>query len=146
MRSAASLQCWDTGSIPHQHRGLRIWCCCSCSMGHNCGQIWCLVQKLHMLQCGQKRKRKKKIWLQRLGLCRGAGLIPGLAQWVKGSGIAAAMAWIQSLTQELPYSKKWNIILNQVLYYFPVFIFLLLNMNNKPAPSWLILSLETKGS
>lgn len=25
--------------------------------------------------------------------CQDAGLIPGLAQWVKGSGIAAAAAW-----------------------------------------------------
>ena len=38
------------------------------------------------------------------------GLIPSLVQWVKGSGIATAatkltaMAWIQSLAQELLYS------------------------------------------
>ena len=38
------------------------------------------------------------------------GLIPGLVHWVKGSGIAAsiaqiaAVAWIQSLAQELPYA------------------------------------------
>ena len=38
------------------------------------------------------------------------GLIACLAQWVKVSGIAqaavqfAAMAWIQSLAQELPYA------------------------------------------
>ena len=35
-------------------------------------------------------------------------MIPGLAWWVKGSGIAAvwvvAAAWIQSLAQELPYA------------------------------------------
>ena len=29
-------------------------------------------------------------------------LIPSLLPWVKGSSIAAAAAWIQSLTQELP--------------------------------------------
>ena len=39
-----------------------------------------------------------------------AGSIPGLAQWVKGSGIAAlageatSVAQIQSLAQELPYA------------------------------------------
>ena len=42
--------------------------------------------------------------------CRGAGLIPGLAQWVKGYGIAALEAWftgaagIQSLARELPHA------------------------------------------
>ena len=30
-------------------------------------------------------------------------MTPGLAQWVKGSGIATAVARIQSLTQELPH-------------------------------------------
>ena len=38
----------------------------------------------------------------RSGLCRGAGSILGLAQWVKGSSVAAAAPWIQSLAQELP--------------------------------------------
>ena len=44
------------------------------------------------------------------GCCRGAGLIPGVAQWVKGFGVAAAVAQvtagaqIQSLAQELPYT------------------------------------------
>ena len=37
------------------------------------------------------------------------GLIPGPAQWLKGSGIATAaaqvtVAWIQSLAQQLPYA------------------------------------------
>ena len=32
------------------------------------------------------------------------GSIPGLAQWVKGSDIAAAAAWIQSLAREFPYA------------------------------------------
>ena len=32
------------------------------------------------------------------------GSIPDLVQWVKGSGIATAMAQFQSLAQELPYA------------------------------------------
>ena len=32
----------------------------------------------------------------------GAGLIPGPAQWVKGSGVAAALARIQPLARDLP--------------------------------------------
>ena len=31
-------------------------------------------------------------------------MIPGLVQWVKASGVAAAVAQIQSLAQELPYA------------------------------------------
>ena len=31
------------------------------------------------------------------GYCRDAGSIPGLAQWIKGSGVDAAATWIQSL-------------------------------------------------
>ena len=44
------------------------------------------------------------------GYCRGEGSIPGLVQWVKGSGVSiaaaqvTAVAWIQSLIQELPYA------------------------------------------
>ena len=30
-----SLECWDTGSIPTWHSGLRIWLCHSCSVGCN---------------------------------------------------------------------------------------------------------------
>ena len=43
------------------------------------------------------------------GHCRGLGLIPGLAQWVKGSGVATAAeqvkatAPIQPLAQKHPY-------------------------------------------
>ena len=36
--------------------------------------------------------------------CRGSGSIPGPAQWIKGSGIAAAAAGIHSLARELPYA------------------------------------------
>ena len=32
------------------------------------------------------------------------GSIPGPAQWVKGSDIAAAAVWIQSLAREFPYA------------------------------------------
>ena len=32
------------------------------------------------------------------------GLIPSLAQWVKGSSVAVAAAQIQSWAQELPYA------------------------------------------
>ena len=35
--------------------------------------------------------------------CWGAGSTPSLAQWIKGSSIAAAVAQIQSLDWELPY-------------------------------------------
>ena len=44
-----------------------------------------------------------------LGSMRGVVLIPGPGQWVKGSGIAEPMAWIQSLAWELPYEKKKKI-------------------------------------
>ena len=37
------------------------------------------------------------------------GSIPGLAQWVKGSGVAAAVAQLQSLAQELPYAADVSI-------------------------------------
>ena len=39
-----------------------------------------------------------------MGHCRGSGLIPGREQWVKGSDIAAAVAWIQPLARVLPYA------------------------------------------
>ena len=49
------------------------------------------------------------------------GSIPGLAQWVKGSGIAAAAAQMQSLAQKLPHdavaaikSKCVNKVYNSV--------------------------------
>ena len=45
-----------------------------------------------------KRKKRKNV----TGCCRGAGVIP--AQWVKGSGIATAAAYIQHLAQELTYA------------------------------------------
>ena len=32
--------------------------------------------------------------------------IPGPVQWVKGSGVAVSVAWIQSLAQELPYAAS----------------------------------------
>ena len=53
------------------------------------------------------------------GHCRGVGLIPGPAQWVKGYAVHVAAARIQSLDQEFPYAvsaairikKKLEIIL-----------------------------------
>ena len=42
--------------------------------------------------------------LQWLRLCGGVGSIPGPAQWVKGSGVATAVAQIQSLAWELSYA------------------------------------------
>ena len=35
------------------------------------------------------------------------GSIPSPAQWVKRSGVAAAVAQIQSLAMELPYAVVW---------------------------------------
>ena len=43
------------------------------------------------------------------------GLSPGLAQWVKGSGVATAVARIQSLAQELPYAVSVAIKKSYVL-------------------------------
>lgn len=46
-----------------------------------------------------------RIQLQQLGsLCR-RRFDPGLAQWVKGSGVAATVSRIQSLAQELPHAR-----------------------------------------
>ena len=53
-----------------------------------------------------------------LGRCRGVGLIPSLAQWVKGSGIAAAgvqvaaTAWVQSPAKEIPCAVGAAILKN----------------------------------
>ena len=40
------------------------------------------------------------------GHCRGTGLIPDLAQWLKGSSIAAAAAWVAAVVQV--QSLAWN--------------------------------------
>ena len=45
-----------------------------------------------------------RIPLQWLGLLQRHGFDPQVVQWVKGSGIAAAVPHIQSLAQELPYA------------------------------------------
>ena len=58
----------------------------------------------------EKEKKRKESDCSSLGCCGGVGLIPGPAQWVKGSGIAApaveatSVARIQYLGQELPYA------------------------------------------
>ena len=44
------------------------------------------------------------------GHCGGAGLIPGLAQWVKESNIASVEAQIQSLARELPHAASVVVI------------------------------------
>ena len=63
----------------------------------------------------RQKKKKKESDCSGSGPCGGAGLIPSLAQWVKGSSVAAAEAEIQSLARELPYAvsldikkKKWG--------------------------------------
>ena len=48
-----------------------------------------------------------------LGSQGGAGLMPSPAQQVKGSGVAAAAAWIQSLVQDLPYAAGVTITLKE---------------------------------
>ena len=42
-------------------------------------------------------------------------LTPSLAQWVQGSGVAAAAARIQSLAQELPYTTAGVAIKNELI-------------------------------
>ena len=44
-----------------------------------------------------------RIQLQQLGLLQRCGFNPHIAKWVKGPGIAAAMAQTRSLSQELPF-------------------------------------------
>ena len=54
-----------------------------------------------------------------MGHCGGVGLSPGPVQWVKGSGVAVAVAWvvteawIQSLAQELSYAMGLAIKTNK---------------------------------
>ena len=65
------------------------------------------VQNFHQV-CGTQMFGV--VWEFPLLQCQDAGSIPSPAQWVKGSGIAAAVAWItavaqiQSLAWELPYA------------------------------------------
>lgn len=40
--------------------GLRIWCCHSCCIGHNCALDLILGPELHMLWGGPKKKKKKR--------------------------------------------------------------------------------------
>ena len=58
--AAASLQHQDPGSIPGLAQWVRrIWRCCSCSIGHNCGLDLIPVWELHMPPGRQKRKQKQ---------------------------------------------------------------------------------------
>ena len=62
------------------------------------------------LKSKNKTKQNKSNY-NSLGHCGSKDLIPSLAQWVKGSGIAAAVVYvttaaqIHSLAQELPYAE-----------------------------------------
>ena len=49
------------------------------------------------------KKKKKKSDCSSSGHYGGKGLVPGLAQWVKGSAVATAVARIQYLAWELSY-------------------------------------------
>ena len=57
-------QClWSTGvhiGSPARHSVLRIWRCCSCSVGCNCVLDLILAQELYMPWDGQKRNKKVK--------------------------------------------------------------------------------------
>ena len=64
-----------------------------------------IMEKIKMII----KKRKKESDCSISGHCRGADSMPSPAQWVKGSSIAtalaqaAAVAWIPSPAQKLPY-------------------------------------------
>ena len=45
-----------------------------------------------------------RIQLQQVGWIERCWFDPRPAQWVKGSSVVAAVAWIQTLAQELPYA------------------------------------------
>ena len=101
----------------------------SCDTGRKCGSDllllwpWCmraaraLIQPLawelpYAIGGALKRKKRKNV----TGCCRGAGVIP--AQWVKGSGIATAAAYIQHLVQELTYAGHAAIKRNNFFFKF----------------------------
>ena len=59
----------------------------------------------------------------------------GPAQWVKGSGIAAASAWIQSLARELPYAvgaaaKQTNKKIHHPLLTYSSYMYVFSNNSN----------------
>ena len=121
----------------------------SCGVGRRCGSDPTLLWLWHRpaattligpptlgisicRECGPKKTKKKKKKKKNhtavgSGHCRDVGLISSLAQWVKGSGIAASAAQIEaivcilSLAQELLYAagsaikkkkkKKYRIIM-----------------------------------
>ena len=56
-----------------------------------------------------------------MGHCRGEGLIPSPGQWVKESGVIAAVAWIQSLAPEFTYAGGTDI--KRKKRYFSFFLF-----------------------
>ena len=102
---SAGTQVWSLA----WHSGLRIWCCRSCCIDHNCGSD--LVPGLETQHSmGWPKKKKKKVQL-----LRSYRFISSLAQWIEGSGVAtaaawvAAMAWIWPLSQELPCAVSLDI-------------------------------------
>lgn len=56
---------WSSGmQVPYmaQHSGLRIWCCCSCSVPCNCSSIWSLAWELPCaMGWPQENPKNKKI-------------------------------------------------------------------------------------
>ena len=89
---SAGMQVWT----PARHSGLRIWCCCSCDLGQNCGSDLIPGPGLHMPPGSKKKKKKKEkrqeigfpLWHSRLrilcchwnglGHCCGADSVPSM--------------------------------------------------------------------
>ena len=85
MGLAVSWEHWDASLIPAQHSGLRMWHCCSCSVGQNCGLD--LVYGLgNPYASGRpKKKKNKKVNREDLersirGVCR-VGKLSCLSLW-----------------------------------------------------------------
>ena len=68
------------------HSGLRIWCCCSCSLCCSGGSNLIPGLELHMPWGSQKEKKKKKR--------KEYGIVTTMAQ-------VTTVAWVQSLAWEL---------------------------------------------
>lgn len=67
--------------------GLSIWCCGSCSIGHNCGSDLIPGWELHLLQVAKKEKKKKKDALS----CWGPE-----SQWMGTHLQSTVMTWMQT--------------------------------------------------
>ena len=66
----------------------------------------------------KKKKKKEESHCRGLGCCRGKGLIPGPAWWVKRSDVAAAVAKIQLLAQELAHATGAALKKKKKKFYF----------------------------